>query len=88
MNGQSSRGRYVLVALIGAAVGGVTVALSTQAVPRLMSKMEDTCKQMMAGMNACGGEAEGKCQQMAAEKEQASNPAACHSEGGSCHGSD
>lgn len=69
-NTQSSKGKYILAALIGVAVGGSLVALSTRAGPKLMSGMMTKCKRMMADTG------------------QAPQQEACHSQGGSCHGSD
>src|SRR5512142_3123594 len=90
----SNKGKYVLAALAGAAVGGSVVALSTRALPNLMSGMMAKCEQMMAGMkagkggDACDCDASDVCKQMMAEKGQTPRKAACQSEGGSCHGSD
>ncbi len=87
-NPNSDKGKYVLAALLGAAAGGAIVALSTRAVPKMLSEMEDKCKQMMAGMGETGCRAGNMCQAKSAEKVQAPQQADCHSEGGSCHGSD
>ncbi len=88
----SNKGKYVLAAVAGAAVGGSVVALSTRALPNLMSGMMARCKEMMAGMSErnCGEQdcgAGDMCKQTT-EKEQVPEQAACHSKGGSCHGSD
>jgi hypothetical protein len=87
-NTNSNKGKYVFAALVGAAAGGVLVAVSTRAVPKMMSEMEGKCKQMMAGLGETGCGAGDMCQQMSAEKGQAPQQATCHSEGASCHGSD
>ncbi len=84
----SNKSKYVLAALAGAAVGGSVVALSTRALPNLMSVMEGKCKQMMAGMKATGCAAQDNCKPVTAATEQAPQPESCHSQGGSCHGSD
>jgi hypothetical protein len=81
MNTQSSKGKYMLAVLVGAAAGGAIVALSTRAVPKMMSGM-------MAGMAKTDGEAGDVCQRMMAGMGQAPEQEACHSQGGSCHGSD
>ncbi len=84
----SNKGKYVLTALAGAAVGGSVVALSTRALPNLMSGMMAQCEQRMAGMRKTGCGAEDKCERVVAGTEQAPTPKSCHSQGGSCHGSD
>ncbi len=84
----SNKGKYVLAAFAGAAVGGSVVALSTRALPNLMSGMESKCKQMMAGMKATSCGAEDNCKPVVAGTEQAPQQESCHSQGGSCHGSD
>ncbi len=83
----SNKGKYVLAALAGAAVGGSVIALSTRALPNLMSGMMAKCKRMMARMSEQDCGAGDLCKQTT-EKEQAPGQAACHSQGGSCHGSD
>ena len=87
LNRQSSKGKYALAALAGAAAGGVIVALSTRAVPKMMSEMEGKCKQMMADMKECNGGTGEKCQRMMAGMGQDPEPQACPSQGASCHGS-
>jgi hypothetical protein len=87
VNLMSNKGKHVLAALAGAAVGGSIVALSTRALPNLMSGMMAKCKRMMAGMSERDWGAGDMCKQIT-EKEQAPEQAACHSEGASCHGSD
>lgn len=84
----SNKGKYVLAGLVGAAAGGAIVALSTRAIPKLVSEMEAKCKQMMAGMGETGCDAGAMCKQISEEKVQAVRQAACHSEGAPCHGSD
>ena len=90
----SNKGKYVLAALAGAAIGGSAVALSTRVLPNLMSRMMAHCEQMMAGMKggsaraACECDASHLCQQMAVEKEQSSTKTVGQSEEGACHGSD
>lgn len=84
----SNKGKYVLAALAGAAVGGSVVALSTRALPKMMSEMEGKCKQMMAGMKATGCGAEDNCKPEVAGTEPAPRQESCHSQGGSYHGSD
>ncbi len=87
-NPNSNKGKYVLAALAGAAVGGSVVALSTRAVPKMISEMEGKCKQMMAGMKAAGCGAEDNGKPVAAGTEPAPQQESCHAQGGSCHGSD
>ncbi len=84
----SNKGKYVLAALAGAAVGGSVVALSTRALPNRMSGMMAKCEKMMAGMEKPDCGAEDSCTPVAAGTEQASQAESCHSQGGSCHGSD
>ncbi len=83
----SNKGKYVLAALAGAAVGGSVVALSTRALPNLMSGMVAKCEKMMAGMGKPGCGAEVTCKPVAGT-EQAPKEESCHSQGGPCHGSD
>lgn len=52
-NTNSSKSKYVFAAVLGAAVGGSIIALSTRALPKMMSEMEGKCKQMMAGEPSC-----------------------------------
>ncbi len=87
MNGPSSKGKYLLAALIGAAAGGAIVAFSTRAIPKMMSEMEGKCKQMMAGMRETSFGAGDLCQCMMGAEEQAPKQEACHSEGASSRGS-
>ncbi len=82
MNSQSSRGKFVLAALIGAAAGGAIVALSTRAVPRMMSGMMAKCEGMMAGMAKADGEAGTMCQRMMTGMGQSPEHATC---GSSCN---
>ncbi len=77
-NTRSSKSRYVLAALVGATAGGVLVALTTRAVPKLMSEMEAKCKQMMAGMARGGCEGGDTCQRMMAGMGQAPEQGTCH----------
>ncbi len=90
----SNKGKYALAALAGAAVGGITVALSARALPNLKEGMIARCKSMMAGMKADGCEGSEMCQpqdgckQMVAENEQAPEKQDCNAQGESCHGSD
>jgi hypothetical protein len=84
----SSKRKYILAALAGAAVGGSIVALSTRAVPNLMSGMMAKCKEMMAGMGETGPCTGEMCKRVTAESEQAAPQATCHSEGAACHGGD
>ncbi len=53
----SMRPRYLVAALLGVAAGGLIVAVTTRAFPKMMTEMkephcgaEDLCKQMMASM--------------------------------------
>ncbi len=82
MNRQSSKGKYVLAALAGAAAGGAIVALSTRAVPKMMSGMMAKCEAMMAGMAKANGEAGSMCQCMTAGTGKGSEDASC---GASCN---
>ncbi len=75
----SGRGKYLLVALLGAVAGGSFVALTTRAVPKAMSGMCEKMHQMMAEGKGPGCEAEGICQRMMAGKEQTSEQATCGS---------
>ncbi len=77
-NPRSSKGKYVLAALVGATAGGLVVALSTRAVPKLMSEMEAKCKQMMARMAQGGCEGGDLCQRMMAGMGQAPEQGTCH----------
>jgi hypothetical protein len=54
---RSDRGGYVLAWILGAAAGGLVVAVATRAVPAMMSRM-------MAGMmqNMMAGMKEGDCE--------------------------
>ncbi len=78
-NTHSSRGKYLLAALLGVAAGGVIVALSTRCVPNMMSGMMAHCKRMMAGMAEADGDAGEMCQDMIASKGQAPEHATCGS---------
>ncbi len=70
----SSKGKYILAALVGAAAGGLIVALSTRAGPKMMSGM---MHKMMAEMKECGGEAGDGCERMMAGMGQAPEHATC-----------
>jgi hypothetical protein len=80
-NTNSSKGKYILAALAGAAVGGSIVALSTRALPNLMSGMMAKCKEVMAGMGETGPCTGEMCKRVMAES-------TCDSEGAACHGGD
>ncbi len=82
MNTQSSKAKYLLAALAGAAAGGAIVALSTRAVPKMMAGMMAKCEGMMAGMPKATGEAGSMCQGMTAGTGQGSEHATC---GPSCN---
>ncbi len=82
MNAQSSRGKYVLAALVGAAAGGAIVALSTRAIPKMLSTMMAQCEGMMAGMAKADAAAESMCRRMRTEVEPVSEEATC---GSSCN---
>ncbi len=82
MNAQSGRGKYVLAALVGAAAGGAIIALSSRAIPQMLSTMMAKCEGMMAGMAKADAAAESMCQRMEAGVE----PASEHATGGaSCN---
>ncbi len=81
-NTSSSKGKYVLAALAGAAASGLIVALSARAIPKLISGMMAHCERMMAGMAKADGEAGNMCQRMMAGMGQASEHATC---GSSCN---
>ncbi len=77
-NPRSSKDKYVLAALVGAAGGAMIVALSTRAVPNMMAEMEAKCKQMMAGMAQDGCERGDMCQCMMAGIGQTPEHGTCH----------
>ena len=71
-NMYSSKGKYILAALVGAAAGGLVGALSTHAIPKMMSEMENKCKQMMAGMTDCKGNVKDACREKMTEQKTGS----------------
>ncbi len=87
-NTDSSKGKYVCVALLGAAVGGAIVALSAGAVPKMMSGMMAKCKRMMPEMTHGDYTTADMCQRMAAGMGRAPQHATCESEGGTTNGID
>ncbi len=83
----SNRLGYIAVALFGAAAGGLFVALTTRAVPKLMSgMMGGMMHKMTSEMMGPAGKAGGMCERMMAGMEQSPKPAACDSVGGTDHG--
>ena len=76
-NKHSNRSKYVLAARLGAAAGGLGVALRTRVVPKLMSGMEEKCKQMMAGMAASGCPAGDTCKPTVEKTGPAAEHASC-----------